>query len=85
MKGTLLSCVCFESHSVSVCSDTWWIDTGSMIHIANTMHGFLSIRNPHPSEHKVLPGNGIGSNVEAVGTFRIVLSTNYVLDLEQTF
>lgn len=41
-KGTLISLVCHESLLVNVPNNTWWIDSGTTIHIANTMQGFLA-------------------------------------------
>ena len=36
-KGTEFSFVCFESHLVNVNHKTWWIDSGSTIHVSNTL------------------------------------------------
>jgi hypothetical protein len=62
--------------------NTWWIDSGSTIHIVNTMQGFLNTRKPANNEQRVYSGNKLFSHVEAVGTFRLILKTGYVLDLE---
>ncbi|KAF7839021.1 Retrovirus-related Pol polyprotein from transposon TNT 1-94 [Senna tora] len=84
-EGNLLSFVCFESNFVDIYHDTWWIDTGCTIHIANTMQSFLNQRKPSPGEQLDFPENRIGSHVEAIRTYRVILSTGFVLDLEQTF
>ena len=42
-KGNLSSFVCYESNMVNVNINTWWIDSSSTIHIANSLHG---IQNP---------------------------------------
>ena len=36
-KGNSISCVCYESNMVDVNHNTWWIDSGSTIHISNTL------------------------------------------------
>ena len=41
-KGNYFSFVCFESNMADICHDTWFIDSGSTIHIPNTMQGFSS-------------------------------------------
>ncbi|KAK4408778.1 hypothetical protein Sango_0458800 [Sesamum angolense] len=84
-KGNFISCVCYESNFVKVPDNTWWIDSGSTIHVANTMQGFLSLRKPMGSEQSIYSGDQMLSQVEAVGTFRLVFNNGYVLDLESTF
>ncbi|KAL0286530.1 UNVERIFIED_CONTAM: hypothetical protein Scaly_2791000 [Sesamum calycinum] len=84
-KGNLISCVCYESNFVKVPDNTWWIDSGSTIHIANTMQGFLSLRKPMGSEQNIYSGNQMRSQVEDVGTFRLVFKNGYVLDLKSPF
>ena len=36
-KGNISSFVCYESNMVNVNINTWWIDSGSTIHIANSL------------------------------------------------
>ena len=66
-----------------VCHNTWWIDSGSTIHVSNTLQGFLDHRKPVGSEHCIYSGM-MRSRVEAVGTCRIVLISGFVLGLERT-
>ena len=83
-KGTYYtSFVCYESN-MAICHNTWWIDSGSTIHVSNTLQGFLDHRKPVGSEHCIYSGNMMRSRVEAVGTCRIVLSFGFVLGLEKT-
>ena len=86
-KGTnlcdLIPSVCFESNFVEICHDTWWIDSGAEIHISNTMQGFIRKRKPIGSELSIYMGNRMRSRMEAIGTFRLVLSTGCILDLEK--
>lgn len=81
-KGNLSSLVCYESNMICVSHNDWWIDSGSTIHVSNTIQGFLDQRKPLGSECSIYSGNRMPSCVEAIGTFRLILSTNYVLDLE---
>ncbi|KAK9232999.1 hypothetical protein WN943_023248 [Citrus x changshan-huyou] len=84
-KGNLISLVCYESNMVHVSHNTWWIDSGSTIHISNTMQGFLNHRKPMESERAIYSGNKMPSRVEAVRTYRLVLNSGFVLDLDKTF
>lgn len=43
-KGNNISLVYYESNMVHVFQNTWWIDSGSTIYVANTMYGFLNQR-----------------------------------------
>jgi hypothetical protein len=77
--------VCHESFFffffVEAPNNTWWIDSGSTIHIVNSMQGFLTIRKPASNEQRVYSGNKLFSRVKDVRTFRIILKFRYVLDL----
>ena len=70
---------------VHISYNTWWIDSGTTIHVANTMQGFLNQRKPTESERSIYLGNQISSHVEAVETYRLVLISVFVLNLENTF
>ena len=74
-KGNIISLVCHESFFVEAPSSTWWIDSSSIIHIVNTMQGFLNTRKPASHEQRVYSGNKLFSQVEAVGTFRLILKS----------
>jgi hypothetical protein len=56
-KGKLISLVCHESFFVKTPNNTWWIDSGSTIHIVNLMQGFLTTRKPASNEQRVYSGN----------------------------
>ena len=49
------------------------------------MQGFLNTRKPASHEQRVYSGNKLFSQVEAVGTFRLILKSEYVLDLDNVF
>ena len=84
-KGNLSSFVCYESNMVNVNINTWWIDSGSTIHIANSLQGMQNLRKPVGSELSIILGNKMGSHVAAIGTCMSTLSNGFVLVLERTF
>ena len=45
-KGKPISFVCYESNMVDVIYNTWWIDSGSTIHVSNTLQGMRNLRKP---------------------------------------
>jgi hypothetical protein len=49
------------------------------------MQDFLNTRKPTSNEQRVYSGNKLFSHVEAVGTFRLILKSGYVLDLDNVF
>ncbi|RVW71318.1 hypothetical protein CK203_060129 [Vitis vinifera] len=42
-KDNPTSFVCYESNMVNVNTNSWWIDSGSTIHISNSLQGHISI------------------------------------------
>ena len=84
-KGTQFSFVCYESNMVNVNHNTWWIDSGSTIHVSNTLQGMQNLRKPVGSEQYIYSGNKMSSRVEAIGTCNLVLSSGFILELEKTF
>ena len=84
-KGKSISLVCYESNTVSVNINTWWIDSGSTIHIANSSQGMQNLKKPVGSEQSILLGNKLGLHVEAIGTCILTLSSGFILKLERTF
>jgi transposase InsO family protein len=84
-KGNPTSFVCYESNMINVNINTWWIDSGSTIHISNSLQGLQNLRKPVGSEQSILSGNKMGSHMEAIGTCYLILSSGFVLKLEKTF
>ncbi|KAM1562249.1 hypothetical protein ACFX1Z_005280 [Malus domestica] len=74
--------VCFESNSVDIPSNAWWLDSGSSIHVTNSLQDFTIRRTPNKDEVKVLVGNGRRVEVKALGTVRLKLEFGFHLDLE---
>ncbi|RVW72857.1 Retrovirus-related Pol polyprotein from transposon TNT 1-94 [Vitis vinifera] len=84
-KGNPTSFVCYESNMVNVNTNTWWIDSGSTIHISNSLQGMQNLRKPVTSEQFILSGNKMGSHVEAIGTCYLTLYGGFILELQRTF
>ena len=84
-KGNISSFVCYEYNMVNVNINTWWIDSGSTIHIANSLQGMQNLRKPVGNELSILSGNKMGSPVEGIGTCTLTLDNGFVLVLERTF
>ena len=84
-KCTQFSFVCYESNMVNVNHNTWWIDYGSTIHVSNTLQGMQNLRKPVGSEQCIYSGSKMSSRVEAIGTYNLVLSSGFILELEKTF
>jgi len=84
-KGKSISLVCYESNMASININTWWIDSESTIHIANSLQGMQNLRKLVGSEQSILSSNKLGSHVEAIGTCILTLSNEFILKLERTF
>ncbi|MCV5003951.1 hypothetical protein OFM39_30305, partial [Escherichia coli] len=69
----------------SVPRNTWWLDSGATTNISVSMQGCLSYRKPNDAERRIYVGDGKSVEVEAIGHFRLLLSTGYYLDLIDTF
>ncbi|WVZ08825.1 hypothetical protein V8G54_022171 [Vigna mungo] len=67
-KGTPFAFVCYESNLTSFNHNTWWIDSGSTIHVSNTLQGMQNLRRPVGSEQYIYSGSKMSSHVEAIGT-----------------
>ena len=65
--------------------DTWWIDTGATTHISVTMQACHSSRLPIDGERYIYTGNGKKAQVQAIGTFQLMLDSSFILILENTF
>ena len=84
-KGTQFSFVFYESNMVNVNHNTWWIDFGSTINVSNILHGMQNLRKPVGSEQCIYSGSKMSSRVEAIGTYSLVLSNGFILELERHF
>ena len=64
---------------------TWWIDLGATTHISVSMQGCLSCRRPSDGERYIYIRDDKLVEVEAIGTFGLLLRTSYFLDLKDTY
>jgi len=55
-KGTPCAFVCYESNMVSINHNTWWIDSGSTIHVSNTLQGMENLKRPMGGEQHIYSG-----------------------------
>ena len=74
-----------EVNLALVPSDTWWIDTGATTHISVIMQACHSSRLPIDGERYIYTGNGKKAQVQAIGTFQLMLDSGFILILENTF
>ena len=79
------SFVCYEYNITDVNHNTWWIDSGSTIQVANILQGLKNLRKLMGSEFFILLGNKMCLHVEAIGTCKLALSSGFGLELEKTF
>ena len=65
--------VCFESNIIDVSYDTWWLDSGAIIHACNSMQTVIRRRNPTSLEQYVYMGDDIRVQVDFLGVVRLQL------------
>ncbi|KAM1263710.1 hypothetical protein ACFX2G_029301 [Malus domestica] len=73
---------CFESNLIDLPSTAWWLDSGSSIHVTNSLQDFITKRTPNKDEVKVSVGNGRRVEVKALGSVRLKLEFGFCLELE---
>ncbi|KAM1443641.1 hypothetical protein ACFX2I_039895 [Malus domestica] len=73
---------CFESNLIDTPSNAWWLDSGSSIHVTNSLQDCITKRTPNKDEVKVSVGNGRRVEVKALGTVRLKLDFGFCLELE---
>jgi transposase InsO family protein len=84
-KGKSLVMVCTEVNLSSVSRYTWWIDSGATTHISISLQGCLNCRKPSDDERFIFVGDGNKVEVEAIGTYRLLLKSGFYLNLYETF
>jgi molybdopterin converting factor small subunit len=55
-----------ESMFLSYLKSTWWIDSGAIIHVANSLQGFHTRRTLRRGERSIRVVNGVKAEVEAI-------------------
>jgi len=64
---------------------TWWIDSGAIVHVANSLQGFHSTRTTQRSERCIEVANGFQADVEAVGDISLELVDGLTIMLKDVF
>ena len=64
--------VCFESNVIGVPFDTWWLDSGTTIHVCNS-----SRRSPTNLEQYVYMRDGTRVKVDFLGVVKLQLCTRF--------
>ena len=82
-KGIFLSLVNSISLLSSVPKNTWWLDTGATNHISVSLQGCTSKRKPNQGEKYLYMGAGDPLEVEWIATFRLILGTGFILELNK--
>ena len=64
---------------VDYATNTWWIDSGATVHVANFLQGFATKMTLRKGERKIRVANGVEVEAEAVGVFTLLLHTGFEL------
>ncbi|KAL4591583.1 hypothetical protein LXL04_004552 [Taraxacum kok-saghyz] len=83
-KGNNNAFMIYESLNINVPFNSWWIDSGSMVHVSNSLQGFHTIQKLERSQRTIKVGNGQDLNVEAVGSLPLLLESGFSLSLNNT-
>ncbi|KAD5802269.1 hypothetical protein E3N88_13629 [Mikania micrantha] len=73
-----------ESFNLNVPTNTWWFDSGSMVHVTNSTQGFLTIRRLERNQRTLKLGDGKELSVAAVGTLELIMKTGLCIKLYDT-
>ena len=82
-KGNHLYMI-LESFNLNVPTNTWWFDSGSMVHVTNSLQGFLTIQKLERNRRTLKLGNGTELAVEAMGTLELIMKTGLCIKLYDT-
>lgn len=75
----------FEVNLTLVFGDTWWIDSGPTTHISVFIHDSLNCQKTNDGERYIYVANGKKVEVEVIGKFKLLLETEFYLDLNKIF
>lgn len=84
MKGTLNNYMICESFSIIVLSNTWWIDMGSMGHVASSLQGFHTKKLLKSNQQIIKVGDRNEKKVEAIGIMMLLLDGGHEMVLKNT-
>ena len=82
-KGNHLNMI-IESFNLNVPTNTLWFDSGSMVHVTNSIQGFLTIRKLERNQITLKMRNGQELFVEDVGTLELLMKTGKCIKLYDT-
>ena len=83
-KGNNITFVCLDASLVVVPPNSWWLDSGSPINIANSLQGFITKRQPSEGEINLHVGNGVKVDVLFIGTIALHFRSGFRIILENT-
>jgi hypothetical protein len=66
---------------VDITLNTLWVNTDASVHIRNSLKVILSVRMLQKGERKLNVTNGFETEVEAIGTLRLILKNDFILNL----
>ena len=75
----------FESNLVNVHLDSWWLNSGAIVHVATSLQGIRNPRKPSEKESKLKVDSDIGIDVEKIGIVVLELDYGFELVLDNVF
>ena len=78
-KGKEIISFIDESMYTDYAINTWWIDSGATVHVANSMQGLRDIINPRKGVKEIRAANGVEVDKEAIGQLPLELNNNFTL------
>jgi hypothetical protein len=70
-----------ESLFLEFFTSTWWIDSSTTIHVANSLQGLSIRRKLAKGQRSIRVANGVEAEVKAIGDLAIELDDGFVLNL----
>ena len=64
-----------ESLYLSYARSTWWIDSGAIVHVANSLQGFIGGRTLQRGERHIKVATGVEGEVQAIGNLSLDLAS----------
>lgn len=74
-----------EINQIDISPNIWWLDTGSHIHITNSLQSFLGRRAPRKNEQHICVGNDQRVVVKSIGLVRLDLRSSVFYDLDNVY
>ena len=73
----------FGLKMVNVPSNIWWLDTGTTIHVTNSLQALRNVRKPSDGKLIVWLENDDKVEMEHIGDISLCLSTKHILELKK--